>query len=118
MKALFVLCAMPLLLLSGCTKEPVRNATNERLPEFPPGDVKRFPLDPGFFTSFASITIDCGDKTITVSTGGNKGRCQAYSDSRRAVCHADDGSGGTGRCSEGCVESSGSGSCEEKRKGQ
>lgn len=61
--------------------------------------------------SKASIDLDCGSKTITLSTGTGGGECTV--DGGSATCK-DGTNGGMASCKGGCNMTSGSGTCSKK----
>jgi len=61
---------------------------------------------------YATIDLSCGDKTYTVSTGNNKGECK--SSGQNAVCGDTGGNSTEVSCASGCINSSGSASCQVK----
>lgn len=60
---------------------------------------------------FASISLVCGNKTYTVSTGNKGGECKSGGNGNNAICDDGHGNGAEVLCSSGCTSSSGSGSC-------
>lgn len=61
----------------------------------------------------ATIDLNCGNRTFTVSTGNNSGSCTIVD----KIANCGDGLGGNtaaAACESGCISSSGSGSCKLK----
>jgi hypothetical protein len=65
---------------------------------------------------YASIDVECGDKTYTVGTGSKKGECQKGSDRKSGICADIAGNEAQVTCENGCITTKGSGSCSLKSK--
>ncbi len=98
---------------------PTKGGTSAR-PSGRPGEVPggQYVAPPIGPTSVpATISLDCGGKKYTVSTGTNKGNCETAIDGKSATCN-DGGypSGNTSQasCASGCIQSTGAGSCTMK----
>jgi hypothetical protein len=63
---------------------------------------------------FATLDLNCGDRTYTVSTGNNKGECQSSGTGKNAVCGDNSGNSAEVSCASGCLNAKGSGSCKLK----
>lgn len=102
---------------SACKKpqEATESRTDRPLAEFikdiPPGGTPTK-------VAYASIDLSCGNKTYTIKTGTDGGRCDVttYDNPKQnvAICQDGDKGGGGANCTDGCVSSEGTGSCSVK----
>jgi len=65
---------------------------------------------------YASIDVECGDKTYTVGTGSKKGACEKGSDGKSGICNDTAGNEAQATCDNGCIATKGSGFCSVKSK--
>jgi hypothetical protein len=82
-----------------------------------PYRIERAPFGPVRITRsprrglLATITVKCGSRTITLTTGNDKGVC-AGQDGVGGECKDGNENGGKADCTDGCTGASGSGSCK------